>query len=274
MLLMSPNRAIPVLQNVQSIQKATPVALLQMREGITADLAKPNAAEETAVEAFQKLMIAKTEDRIAAETQKRASSQAVAETEIQVVAAKSDLGQTKQTSEEDKKISAALGQSCASSEEGFPARQVSRSEELAAFSENIKTLANDDARSLFWNTMSFVQVSTSTRAVPGRSSRMDAAANAIMDVAATHRDMVLGSLSMYVRLDSFTVDIKAMDGMTGQLKQEQADEVVRHDTCPKDLDTNGSNWKANRNEHRLLSICLQEAQCQEGASQNEEEGFK
>ena len=62
--------------------------------------------------------------------------------------------------------------------------------------------------------------------------------------------------------------------MTGQLKQEQADEVVRHDTCPKDFDTNGSNWKANRNEHRLFSNSLQEAQCQEGASQNEEEGFK
>ena len=53
-LLMSPNRAIPVLRNVQSIQKATSVALLQMREGITADLAKPKAAEETAVEAFQR----------------------------------------------------------------------------------------------------------------------------------------------------------------------------------------------------------------------------
>ena len=120
--------------------------------------------------------------------------------------------------------------------------------------------------------MSFVQVSTSTRAVLGQSSRMDSAANAITDVAATHRDMVLGSLSMYVRLDSFTVDIKAMDGMTGQLKQEQADEVVRHDTCPKDFDTNGSNWKANRNEHRLFSNSLQGAQCEEGASQNEEEG--
>ena len=47
-----------------------------------------------------------------------------------------------------------------------------------------------------------------------------------------------------------------------------------NDTCPKDFDTNGSKWKANTNEHRLFSNSLQEAQCQEGASQNEEEGFK
>ena len=70
-------------------------------------------------------------------------------------------------------------------------------------------------------------MSTSIRAVLGQRSQMDAAANAIMDVAATHRDMVLASISMHVRLDSFTVNVKAMDGMIGQLKQEQADEVVR-----------------------------------------------
>jgi len=248
--------------------------LEQMRDGFTADLAKAKSAEQTAVEAFQKLMDAKTQERVAAETQKKASSQAVADLETQIVAAKSDLAQTKQTKEEDEKILATLGQSCASSEEEFQARQGSRSEELAALRETIKILTEDDARSLFGKTMSFMQVSASTRVVSDQSSRVDAAASSILDVAMAHKDMVLASLSMRVRLDSFTVVIKAIDGMIAQLKQEQADEVVRHDTCLKDLDTNDDNLKANRNEHRLLSNSMQEAQSQEETLQNEKEGFE
>jgi chromosome segregation ATPase len=122
--------------------------------------------------------------------------------------------------------------------------------------------------------MSFMQVSSSTRVVSDQSRRVDAAANAILDVAMTHRDMVLASLSIRVRLDSFTVVIKAIDDMISQLKQEQADEVVRHDTCMKDLDTNDDNLKANRNEHRLLSNSLQEAESQEATLQSEKEGFE
>ena len=54
----------------------------------------------------------------------------------------------------------------------------------------------------------------------------------------------------------------------------EADEVVRHDTCPKDLDTNGDNLKTNRDEHRHLSNSLREAQRQEEVLHNEREGFE
>ena len=55
--------------------------------------------------------------------------------------------------------------------------------------------------------------------------------------------------------------------------RQEADEVVRRDTCPKDLDTNCDKLKANRNEHRLLSNSPQEAQCREGTLQNERGRF-
>ena len=232
------------------------------RDGFTTDLGKAKAAEETAIETFQELMIAKMQERIATGTQKKVSSQAVAVLEIQIMAGKPDLAKTKQIKEEDEQIRSTLVQSCASYEERYQAPQVSRSEELGALSETIKIFTDEDTRSLFEKTVSFMQGSASARVVSDKSSQMDAAAIAILNVAMTHKDMVLAPLSMHVRLDSFTVSIKAIDEGIVQFKQKEADQVVRHDTCLKDLDSNGDNLKAERNEHRLLSNSLQETQCQ------------
>ena len=145
--------------------------------------------------------------------------------------AKSDLAQTKQINGGDEKILATLGQSCASSEEEFQARQVPRSEEHAAPSETIKSLVDDDTRSLFEKTMSFMQVSSSTCVVLDQSRQVDVASNLILNVAMTHKGMVLVLLSMRVGFDSVTIGTKTNEAMSVQHRQEKTDEVVRHDTC-------------------------------------------
>merc|ERR1712151_1481495 len=126
-----------------------------------------------AIKAYEGLMAAKTKEvnaltKMIEEKLERSGSLAV---EIQEM--KNDLGDTAEGLEEDKKFLADLDKNCAQKQKLYEENVKYRSGELAALSDTIKVLNDDDALELFKKTLpgasSFLQVQVSRASMKARA---------------------------------------------------------------------------------------------------------
>merc|ERR1719311_405973 len=173
-----------------------------------------------------------------------------ADTDDALATAKEDLGMTREALAADTAFLGDLRLRCQQSDKDWSIRQKTRAEEIAAVSEAIGILSDDDAFDLFDKTVnSFVQL----KELKGKSVSRKAAM-VLRGVAKKTNNLELVALASKVQLDAFVKVKKAIDEMTAALTQEQADEVKHRDFCVDELNSNElQTAKKNREIKELVA---------------------
>merc|ERR1712039_615590 len=79
-----------------------------------------------------------------------------------------------------------------------------RSDEITALTETLKILTADDARDLYENTMSFMQVNEASARAAAQDRAKERSMQRLAAVAKKNGNWMLASLAVRVRLDAFT----------------------------------------------------------------------
>jgi len=208
--------------------------LKQMHDEMSADQADADAKEKASVKSYEALMAAKTKEvnalsKMIEEKLERAGSLAV---EIQEM--KNDLGDTAEGLEEDKKFLADLDKNCAQKQKLYEENVKYRSGELAALSDTIKVLNDDDALELFKKTLpgasSFLQVQVSSQALRNR------ALDILRHVPKHSVQLDFISMALRGKKIGFEKVIKMIDDLVAELKEEQLHDDQKKEYCEAELD--------------------------------------
>lgn len=207
-----------------------------------------------AQEEFASLKAAKTKEIEAGVAAVKSKTQELATTDDQLATAKENLELTREALSADQKFLVDLNLRCQQTDKDFEERSKTRSEEIAAVSETISILSDDDARDLFSKNLGFVQKHSSSS-----DKRRSKAAAILKQAAAKSNNAMLLALSSTMQLDSFTKVKKAIDDMVAGLKQEQEDEVKHKDYCTAELNQNAKDTAATERELQELEASIADA---------------
>lgn len=227
--------------------------LNQMQDEFEANLSDAQKTEMRAASEFKELKSAKTKEIDAAMAAVKSKTQTLADADDQLAQNKEDLELTRSALAADREFLADLQKRCLAKDDEFDERTKTRTEEIAAVSETIKILADDDAHDNFAKTMNFAQ-----KAVAGTLEvrRRIEAAKVLAAFGRKTGSALLLAASSRVQLDAFTEVKKAIDDMVGELKKEQADEVQQKDLCTQELEQNEKATARTKRELQELSTLL------------------
>jgi len=228
--------------------------LAEMHDEFSRDLAAAQQAELQALIAFQELRAAKLAEIAEATKLKEQKEQALADTMAAIAKAKEDKAATEEVMAADQKFLANLRESCKNEDEQYQARLKVRSEEIMALTETLKILTADDARDLYENTMSFLQVNTATSArLAAQDSAKERSMQRLAEVAKKNGNWMLASLAVRVRLDAFTKVKEVMDKMMAELQKQQKEEYAKWESCKADIDKTEDDIKVGENLKKDLA---------------------
>merc|ERR1712032_1121020 len=147
--------------------------LKTMDDEMSKDLADAQAKEKAAVAGFEELVAAKTKEVNALSKMIEEKLTRIGDLGVEIQQMKNDLGDTAEGLEEDKKFLADLDKNCEAKTKLFTENVNYRTQELAALSDTIKILNDDDALELFKKTLpgasSFVQIQVSEKSSKARA---------------------------------------------------------------------------------------------------------
>jgi len=157
---------------------------------------------------------------------------------VEIQQMKNDLGDSAEGLVEDKKFIADLDKNCEAKQKLFKENVAYRTQELAALSDTIKILNDDDALELFKKTLpgasSFVQIEVSEKATKARA--LD-----IIEGLRGHgqRRVQLDFISMALKGKKigFEKVIKMIDDLVAELKQDQINDDGKKEYCEVEFDT-------------------------------------
>merc|ERR1719171_994526 len=141
-----------------------------MKETMKGDLDEAISTEQQAKASFATLETTKAEEIAAAAKAVQSKTVRSGEVAVSITESKADLANTEKTLEKDTKFKAELAATCKTKQAEWDERSKLRSEELAALSETVAMLNDDDALDLFKKTMpstvgSMLQVTTNKHAI-------------------------------------------------------------------------------------------------------------
>merc|ERR1719473_867112 len=226
--------------------------LSSMKEEFESNLSAEQKNEMQAASDFAELKTAKEAEIDAGTTKIKSQSQSLADAEDKLADAKETLEGTRGALAADTEVLSSLKLQCQQTDKDFALRQKTRSEEIAAVSEAISILSDDDARDNFSNTLSFVQVQRGRRngvALLRKAARVDGP-----------RSAALTQLADRAQLDVFVKIRKSIDDMIASLKKEQADEVKAKDNCVVELRENEKAIAIKQRAITELSAFMEEAE--------------
>merc|ERR1719160_2252258 len=202
--------------------------LKQMKESFEDNLATAKKDEATAVSDYEALKSTKNEEIAAAQDKVTTKSSEQADAEEISANSKTDLAETQETLAADSEFLANLREMCSNLDKEFAERSKTRNMEIAAVSEAIGILTDDEAHDLFGKSLGFIQLSLRTRRVSGK----ELAARKIMAAGKKANDpkLILLASNMKTTLDAF--------GMVKE-KAQAAEEIKTKDQCNTDLHENG-----------------------------------
>lgn len=187
----------------------------------------------------------------------------LADTNEKVAQAKVDLEETKAALAADQQFLIDLEARCKVAESEYAKRVSSRQQEIAAISETIRILGEDDARDLFSKTMSFLQVAKAeSQAERTQQRRVRAsAAKQIMTLArrkgsTSETSWRLATLAVAVQHDGFAKVKIALDSMVAELKKQQQQEVQKNDNCIADIQAVEGEIRGKRTEEKDLNALI------------------
>merc|ERR1719261_265861 len=133
--------------------------LKAMKDEMDKDLGGAVATEEEAVKAFEAMTAAKKSEIAAASEAIESKSVRSGELAVEVTTTADDIEDTTKEMTDTQAFIANLASMCATKKKEWAERQQMRSEEIAAISEAIKILNDDDALDLFKKTLALPQTS-------------------------------------------------------------------------------------------------------------------
>jgi len=235
--------------------------LTQMKEEFEANLSDEQKAEMKAIEDFEALKEAKTE-QIAVGKEALDTMEEDHSANVKALSdAKEDLQLTTEQRSEDVEYLRNLRLTCQDLDHQWEERSKTRAEETKAVAEALAIITEDDNREHLMATIAFIQENSEMQAKM-RARRVGAAG--ILRKAAGNLDLEtddllaawhgrggpkvegaggspksrLSTLAVTVEIDDFAEVKKAMDKMVADLKAEQAEEVQFKAYCLKELRAN------------------------------------
>merc|ERR1719156_504413 len=221
-----------------------------MMDEFATSLADAQKAELEAIISFQKLKAAKTAEIAAATKMVKAAEKKLAELEAKMGQAKKDLDAAKEKLAADEASLAQVEKMCKLAEEEYAKRVPDRAEEVQAINEALKILTSADARDLFKDTISLLQVDSNSdekavsSVVAKKRRAMQQALWKVLRVARKNKDLVLASLAIRANLDAFTKVKAMMDKMLAELQAQQKAEYEKWELCKKNIDETEDKIKA------------------------------
>jgi hypothetical protein len=228
--------------------------LKQMKEEFESNLAKMQEEEKTGQSDFADLKSAKQAEIAAGKTMSKEKTQALADAGDDLAKAKEDLDLTREALASDTKFLGDLRLRCQASDKDWELRAKTRNDEIAAISETIKILSDDDAFDLFSKTAGFLQTGAESKA----QLQMRAKASRVLrNLGQKEKSLNLLALSQKVKLDGFVKVKKAIDEMAADLKTQLADEVKQRDFCVAEFQENEKQTLVKNNEIKDLSALIE-----------------
>jgi hypothetical protein len=212
--------------------------LEQLKETMSGDLADATATEKDAIQTYKDLVAAKNHESETLQASIEEKMTRLGELGVANAQLSNAGGDTGDQLEADKKSLADLKASCAAREKEYTLEKGSRIEELAALSDTIKMLNDDDALDLFKKALpsassSFVQITE-------RASALRSKALALLQAAKKHSkstSLDFVSLALRGRKGGFDKVVALIDRMAGQLKIEQQTDDDKKAYCLQEFDT-------------------------------------
>jgi hypothetical protein len=231
--------------------------LNQMKDEFEGNLSQMQKDEAQSAADFADLKTAKTAEIAAMKAKLKEKTFGLADSDDFLADAKEDLTSTRDALASDVAFISDLRLRCQQSDKDWELRSKTRSDEIAAVSEVIAMLSDDDAFDLFGKTVdsgslpSFVQLRASEKHVRAR------VVSELQTLARKTGSLQLAALSVHARLDAFTKIKALIDDMVTVLKKDQADEVEHRDFCVSEFDKNSVETLNKENELKDLANLLE-----------------
>merc|ERR1719161_976147 len=258
--------------------------LKAMKDEMDKDLNGAISDEEKAAAGFEELAAAKKEEISAASSAIETKTQRSGELAVSVVTTADDIEDTTKELDDLQSFLANLASQCATKKKEWAERCSVRAEEVAAISEAIKILNDDDALDLFKKTLSLesVAASVSTRKFGLLQQRTSASARAsvvaraknmvaaMMRKGAPHKaQLELLELSLKAKKVDFSKVLAMIDGMEKVLKEEQSDDDSTKAFCDKDLEKSAEEKKDTEEAIAASEAFIEETTAESAATAEE-----
>jgi hypothetical protein len=228
--------------------------LKQMKEEFESNLAEQQRTEKQALTDYRGLKMAKEKEIAAGTAQSKQKIQDLADTENKLAQAKENLQGTRGALSADKKFLEELKLRCQQTDKDFDLRTKARADEIAAVSEAISILSDDDAHDNFAKTLGFVQIDNRKRgaAVLQAAAKKTGSAD-LARLAASAKSALNAKSDVFDKID------ESIDGLIEGLKETQAEEVVMKDGCNDKIRENEKAYLIKQREVKELTTFIDEA---------------
>lgn len=249
--------AIPGMQSYAPQSGQVFGIIKQMKEDFENDLSSTQKTEATAVEQFQLLKKAKTDEiATAKETIETIDAQLADLAEKNAEGAK-ELEDTEAQLALDKEFLVNLKKKCSVSDAEFQARVKARQEEISAVEDSMQILNSDESFEAFDSSVnSFLQVS-SVSAEHERMQRKRAVA-LLQKAADSSNSPQISLIALSAQLDTFAKVKEEIDKMVAELGKQQKDEVAHRDWCIKSVNGNKLETSAAYDKKDSLSAKIED----------------
>jgi len=212
--------------------------LAAMKDEMDKDLGGAISAEEEAAKGFAELTAAKKAEIAAASEAVESKTARAGELAVSITTTADDIEDTTAEMNDTQAFLANLSSQCATKKKEWAARSATRADEIAAISEAIKILNDDDALDLFKKTMSLAETSTNMGFLQKKSTNSVAlrARDILGSIKSSHKtQLALIELSLKSKAIDFSKVIAQIDNMSAIMVSEQKDDDSQKEFCDTDL---------------------------------------
>jgi len=236
--------------NVFSPESAQIVGVLtKMQTDFKKNLAAAKDTEAKAQNTFQALEFAKKEEIVAGRKQISQINNHLADLGEKIAEEKKELENTETQLASDREFLGKLEKQCQATDNDYEARTKSRMAEIGAVEDTIKILNHEDL--IGATPVAFLQTTKVTHTDLSANVRKKVAA-AFIHAARLYDAPRLALLAASTRTDAMKKVVDEIDKLTKDLKDQQADELKKRDTCNKDLARNAMDTDAAYSEKSSL----------------------
>jgi len=223
--------------------------LKTIKDEMFAEEQETMATEAAAVKSYEELMAAKKKEVAALSKAIEEKLERIGALGVKIAEMKSDLGDSVQSLDEDKKFLAELDSQCASKSGVHEEEKKMRAQEIVALADTIKILNDDDALDLFKKTlpgasMSFVQVASTFSAQRKEAMSMLAQVRGHVQVSQGRHRIDIVMLALSGKKMGFEKVIQMIDELVVTLKKEQVDDESKKEYCAVQFDQSDDKKKA------------------------------
>jgi len=233
--------------------------LKQMKEAFEIDLPESQKAEAQRAQAFAMMKGEKESELEGYQSQLEVKAAALAKTKETLTTAKADLKDTMASLSADQVFLLEMTDRCTKGDYEAERRMKMRSEEIEGVSQAIVILSSDEVKDGQASTFSFLQKSSrsSTSLRVKRDAKRRARAVALLNKVVAQAP-ALAFILLSAKSDPFAKVIKAIDGLSAQLKVEMADEVKHKDFCKNEFHENKVDEETKQAKFDSLESQLQD----------------